>query len=93
MLLVFSTRAFGRNTHSILVRDIFAFLGRPHAFRHSPQKHFQEKVAEPQVSPLRSSGFPVKGRGVDVFRGGQLDNGLPVLTKTFSVKGNMNLPE
>ena len=29
------------------------------------EKHFQERTAEPQVSPLRSPGFPVETRGVE----------------------------
>jgi hypothetical protein len=29
------------------------------------RKHFQGRTAEPQISPLRSPGFPVKTRGFD----------------------------
>jgi hypothetical protein len=29
----------------------------------SVEKHSQERTAEPQISPLRSSGFPVTTRG------------------------------
>jgi hypothetical protein len=29
------------------------------------KKHFQEGTAEPQISPLRSPGFPVETRGFD----------------------------
>ena len=31
----------------------------------SLEKHFQGRTAEPQISPLRSPGFPVENRGVD----------------------------
>jgi hypothetical protein len=33
----------------------------------SARKHFQERAAQPQISPLRSPGFPVKIRGVDQY--------------------------
>jgi hypothetical protein len=29
------------------------------------ETHFQERAAEPQISPLRSPGFPVQPRGFD----------------------------
>ena len=35
-------------------------------FGYTPiEKHFQERIAEPQISPLRSPGFPVETRGFD----------------------------
>jgi hypothetical protein len=43
----------------------FITLGGPKAHDSSVEKHFQERTAEPQISPLGSPGFPVETRGFD----------------------------
>ena len=46
-------------------KPFFVTLGGPKAHDSSVEKHSQEGTAEPQISPLRSPGFPVETRGFD----------------------------